>query len=31
LFSFEEPEVDSEPEDQLQLEALQLLESEQIK
>ena len=31
LFSFEQPEVDSDPEDQLQLEALQLLESEQIK
>jgi hypothetical protein len=31
LFSFEEPEVDTDPEDQLQLEALQLLESEQIK
>jgi hypothetical protein len=31
LFSFEQPEVDTEPEDQLQLEALQLLESEQIK
>jgi hypothetical protein len=30
-FTFEEPEVDTEPEDQLQLEALQLLESEQIK
>jgi len=30
-FTFEEPEVDSDPEDQLQLEALQLLESEQIK
>ena len=29
--SFEEPEVDTEPEDQLQSEALQLLESEQIK
>ena len=31
LFSFEQPEVDTDPEDQLQLEALQLLESEQIK
>ena len=31
LFSFEQPEVDTEPEDQLQSEALQLLESEQIK
>jgi len=31
LFSFGQPEVDTEPEDQLQLEALQLLESEQIK
>jgi len=31
LFSFEQPEVDNDPEDQLQLEALQLLESEQIK
>ena len=31
LFTFEEPEVDTDPEDQLQLEALQLLESEQIK
>jgi len=31
LFEIEEPEVDTEPEDQLQLEALQLLESEQIK
>jgi hypothetical protein len=31
LFSFEEPEVDNDPEDQLQSEALQLLESEQIK
>jgi len=30
-FTFEEPEVDKDPEDQLQLEALQLLESEQIK
>jgi len=31
LFTFEEPEVDTDPEDQLQSEALQLLESEQIK
>ena len=31
LFSFEEPDVDTDPEDQLQSEALQLLESEQIK
>ena len=31
LYTFEEPEVDTEPEDQLQSEALQLLESEQIK
>jgi len=31
LFSFEQPEVDTDPEDQLQSEALQLLESEQIK
>ena len=31
LFTFEEPEVDTEPEDQLQSEALQLLESEQLK
>ena len=31
LFSFEQPEVDTDSEDQLQLEALQLLESEQIK
>ena len=31
LFTFEQPEVDSDTEDQLQLEALQLLESEQIK
>lgn len=31
LYTFEEPKVDNDPEDQLQLEALQLLESEQIK
>ena len=31
LFSFEEPDVDTDPEDQLKSEALQLLESEQIK
>jgi len=31
LFSFEEPDVDNDPEDQLKSEALQLLESEQIK
>ena len=31
LYTFDEPEVDTEPEDQLQSEALQLLESEQIK
>jgi hypothetical protein len=31
LFEIEEPKVDNNPEDQLQLEALQLLESEQIK
>jgi hypothetical protein len=31
LYTFEETKVDSDPEDQLQSEALQLLESEQIK
>jgi hypothetical protein len=31
LFTFEEPEVDNSPEDLLKSEALQLLESEQIK